>query len=80
MALLTRGCGFGARSASNYLLGMTPLPYLPFLCGSLLGMSVWSVVYASLGGASRSLLEQGVEPQLLLAGMLLSALSNHPLL
>eukprot|EP00884_Botryococcus_braunii_P019407 jgi/Botrbrau1/614/Bobra.0161s0010.1 len=56
-------------SASNYLLGMTPLPYWPFLCGSIAGMSVWSVIYASLGGASRALLEQGVEPQLLLADL-----------
>lgn len=68
MALLRAGVCCGTCSASNYLLGMTPLPYLPFLCGSMLGMSVWSVIYASLGGASRSLLEQGVEPQLLLAG------------
>lgn len=40
-------------SASNYLLGMTPLPLPAFLAGTLAGMSVWSVVYASLGGASR---------------------------
>ena len=32
---------------------MTPLPLPAFLAGTLAGMSVWSVVYASLGGASR---------------------------
>ena len=45
-------------SASNYLLGMTPLPLPAFLAGTLAGMSVWSVVYASLGGASRSGIER----------------------
>jgi hypothetical protein len=56
-------------SASNYLLGMTPLGFPAFLTGSLAGMSVWSLVYASLGGASRALLQEGVDPQLLLAGL-----------
>lgn len=46
-------------SASNYLLGFTPLGYGPFITGTLAGMSVWSLVYASIGGAGRSLLQQG---------------------
>ena len=46
-------------SASNYLLGFTPLGYGPFMAGTVAGMSVWSIVFASLGGASRTLFKQG---------------------
>lgn len=53
-------------SASNYILGMTPLPTTPYLLGTAIGMAVWSVVYASLGGASRALLQNGVDPNVLL--------------
>ncbi|KAK9809356.1 hypothetical protein WJX73_008451 [Symbiochloris irregularis] len=45
-------------SASNYLLGFTPLGYVPYMTGTLAGMTVWSTVYASLGGASRVLLQE----------------------
>jgi uncharacterized membrane protein YdjX (TVP38/TMEM64 family) len=54
-------------SASNYLLGMTPLPYPAFFTGTIAGMAVWSCVYASLGSASRSLLKSGVGLDVLLA-------------
>ncbi len=57
-------------SASNYLLGLTPLPVAPYLAGTLVGMSFWSVVYASLGGASRAVLRAGVDPDQLLAELL----------
>jgi uncharacterized membrane protein YdjX (TVP38/TMEM64 family) len=57
-------------SASNYLLGLTPLPVAPYLTGTLVGMSFWSVVYASLGGASRAVLRAGVDPDQLLAELL----------
>ncbi len=57
-------------SASNYLLGLSPLRYAPYISGTLAGMAVWSTVYASLGGASRTLLQSGVEPDVLLAGAL----------
>ena len=57
-------------SASNYLLGLTPLPIAPYLTGTLVGMSFWSVVYASLGGASRAVLRAGVDPDQLLAELL----------
>ena len=56
------------RSASNYLLGLSPLRFAPYITGTLAGMAVWSTVYASLGGASRALLQSGVEPDVLLAG------------
>ncbi|KAL0023268.1 hypothetical protein WJX77_001475 [Trebouxia sp. C0004] len=48
-------------SASNYLLGMTPLELPAFMTGTVAGMTVWGIVYASLGGASRSLLKSGVD-------------------
>ncbi|GLI67441.1 hypothetical protein VaNZ11_011634 [Volvox africanus] len=48
-------------SASNYVLGLTPLQLPAFLGGTVAGMAVWSVLYASLGGAGRSLLESGVD-------------------
>jgi hypothetical protein len=55
-------------SASNYLLGLTPLPLGPYLLGTVAGMTVWASLYASLGGASRALLRQGVDLEVLLAG------------
>lgn len=48
-------------SASNYLLGMTPLELPAFMTGTVAGMTVWGIVYASLGGASRSLLKSGMD-------------------
>lgn len=44
-------------SASNYILGLTPVQLPALLAGTVAGMSVWSLLYASLGGASRSLLD-----------------------
>jgi hypothetical protein len=38
------------------------------LLGTVTGMSVWSILYASLGGASRSLLEGGADLEVLLEG------------
>ena len=57
-------------SASNYLLGLTPLTYPPFLLGSVGGMAVWAVIYASLGGAGRTLLQSGVSLDQVLQGAL----------
>lgn len=57
-------------SASNYVLGLSPLPILPYLVGTVAGMSFWSVGYASLGGASRALLKRGVSADTLLADMI----------
>lgn len=56
-------------SATNYLLGLTPVQVPAFFLGTVAGMSVWSVLYASLGGASRSLLEGGADLELLLADL-----------
>lgn len=38
------------------------------LLGTVAGMSVWSILYASLGGASRQLLDGGAELDVLLEG------------
>jgi uncharacterized membrane protein YdjX (TVP38/TMEM64 family) len=57
-----------ACSASNYLLGLTPVELGPLVVGTVAGMSVWSILYASLGGASKALLESGVDLDVLLAG------------
>ena len=56
------------RSASNYILGLTPLPLPAFMGGTVIGMGIWSVVYASIGGAGRSVLRSGVGLDTLLAG------------
>lgn len=63
-------CPALSRSASNYVLGLSPLPLPPFLAGTAVGMAFWSLFYASLGGASRSLLLRGVDPELLVADMM----------
>lgn len=52
------------------MLGLSPLPLPPFLAGTAAGMAFWSLFYASLGGASRSLLLRGVDPELLVADMM----------
>ena len=65
-------------SASNYLLGMTPLELPAFMTGTVAGMSVWGLVYASLGGASRSLLKSGMDLEELIGGE--TPLAQDPLL
>lgn len=46
-------------SASNYVLGLSPVPYPPFLAATVIGMTVWCTVFASIGGAGRRLLTSG---------------------
>eukprot|EP01026_Neomeris_dumetosa_P039937 TRINITY_DN3295_c1_g1_i7.p2 TRINITY_DN3295_c1_g1~~TRINITY_DN3295_c1_g1_i7.p2 ORF type:complete len:291 (-),score=48.16 TRINITY_DN3295_c1_g1_i7:32-904(-) len=46
-------------SISNYVLGLTPLRLEAFAGGTVVGMAVWSLLYASIGGASRVLLKGG---------------------
>ena len=72
-------CALGACSASNYLLGLTPLQYPPFIVGSVGGMAVWAVIYASIGGAGRTLLQSGVSLNDVFAGMQLLSLAPCPL-
>eukprot|EP00887_Chlorella_sp_A99_P001533 scaffold8.g1533.t1 len=61
-------------SASSYIVGMgTHLPLAPYVVGSAFAMAIWSALYASVGGASRHLLLQGVSPDMLMAGMVARA-------
>ena len=53
-------------SASNYLLGATPLKFEAYLGGSLLGLSFWCILFATLGGASREVLQSGLSPNVIL--------------
>ena len=45
------------------------------MTGTVAGMTVWGIVYASLGGASRSLLKSGVDLEELIGG---NAPLTHP--
>lgn len=56
------------RSASNYLLGMTPIALPAFVGGTMIGMGAWSLVFASIGGAGRKVLQSGVGLDVLLSG------------
>ena len=49
------------------------------MTGTLAGMTVWGIVYASLGGASRSLLKSGMDLEELIAGWsyFISSLECH---
>lgn len=49
-------------------MGLTPVQLGPLIVGTVAGMSVWSILYASLGGASKALLEGGADLDVLLAG------------
>lgn len=57
---------------------MTPLELPAFMTGTVAGMSVWGLVYASLGGASRSLLKSGMDLEELIGGE--TRLAQAPLL
>ena len=57
-------------SISIYVLGLTPLGLTPFILGTASGMAVWSTIYASIGGASKGLLQNGADLGVLLAGEL----------
>lgn len=48
-------------SASNYVLGLSPVGFLPFFTGTAAGMAPWAILFASLGSAGRQLLDGGEE-------------------
>ena len=57
-------------SACNYILGLSPLPLAPYLTGTIISMGFWSVTYASVGGASRMLLQHGADPDTLMTAVI----------
>mmetsp|Transcript_39678 Transcript_39678/g.84898 ORF Transcript_39678/g.84898 Transcript_39678/m.84898 type:complete len:370 (-) Transcript_39678:77-1186(-) len=46
-------------SISNYLLGLTPIRFLPFVAGTFVGMSPWCLLYATLGKTAGAILHIG---------------------
>lgn len=60
-------------SATNYLLGATPLKFPAYLVGSLAGLTFWCSIYATLGGAGRELLKGGVSLDVLFEDLLARA-------
>lgn len=60
-------------SASNYLLGATPLKFGAYLGGSVLGLAFWCTLFASLGGASREVLQSGLSVDALLEELMSKA-------
>lgn len=67
-------------SASNYILGLTPVQFPALLVGTVPIMAIWSVIYAGLGGASRKLLDRGVDVEVLFTDLIEKAagLSTSP--
>jgi len=54
-------------SASNYVLGLSPLSFLPYFGATVVGMTPWAILFASLGSAGRSLLDGGEDFQQVLS-------------
>lgn len=50
-------------SISNYLLGLTGIPVLAFVAGTLVGLAPWMVFYAFVGNTGRALLQNGLSLQ-----------------
>ena len=40
-------------SATNYLMGLSSVPFKPFLAATFVAMAIWGPLYASIGAASR---------------------------
>eukprot|EP00798_Chlamydomonas_sp_ICE-L_P026422 gene26422-17521_t len=55
---------------SGLLFGPVKVPYGPYAVGTLVGLSGWCILYASLGGAGRVLLDNGSDLSTVMAGLL----------
>ena len=60
-------------SASNYVLGLTPIPFTVYLPATAAGGAIWATVYASVGAASRSLLTRGASLDRVVADLVAQA-------
>ena len=60
-------------SASNYVLGLTPIPLTVYLPATAAGGAIWATVYASVGAASRSLLTRGASLDRVVADLVAQA-------
>ena len=61
-ARMQEGCAQAAmlsllRSATNYLMGLSSVPFKPFLAATFVAMAIWGPLYASIGAASRGVLQ-----------------------
>ena len=57
-------------SASNYLLGATPLKFNAYLLGSLVGLSFWCTLFAAVGSAGREVFKSGTSLDVILDDLL----------
>ena len=62
-------------SASNYVLGLSPIGFPVYITATALGGSIWASVYSSLGAASRALLARGTSLDVLVADLMEQATS-----
>ena len=56
-------------SATNYLMGMSSVPFKPFLAATFVAMAIWGPLYASIGAASRGVLQSRGDVRAIFSGM-----------
>lgn len=57
-------------SASNYLLGATPLKFSAYMVGSAVGLSFWCTLFAAVGSAGREVFKSGTSLDVILDDLL----------
>ena len=62
-------------SATNYLMGLSSVPFKPFLAATFVAMAIWGPLYASIGAASRGVLQSRGDVGAIFSGM--GTLSQH---
>ena len=56
-------------SATNYLMGLSSVPFKPFLAATFVAMAIWGPLYASIGAASRGVLQSRGDVGAIFSGM-----------